>query len=345
MEKASQETQGVVQGVVQETEEFQDVRETQEVAQSSSSVRQEEAVIVQQITRRAPTGVSIGTWGNCVGCAIHIRLHWSMFFFLFLALVGTWISHERSVLLSLFNFILYGPLLFSTVLMHEFGHALATSRLGGEVTQIVLWPAGGLTIQGPDHVNACGDLKVAVSGPLVHLPIMVVWIFLGIVCAKVNGGDSDELKDARITDSASIFFLNLTYWAFFQNLLILLANVVIPIYPFDAGRILGNVLIMMGLQVSTAAKVTAVIAALIGILFFVTAWFIDNQYDRLVNILLGLVIIGSSLSLFAKAHTGTLADDRIFGRPCYDEQRTDDTEEGPAVAAVRINAPVVNEIV
>jgi len=344
MEKASQETQGV-QGVVQEIQEVQDdVREIQEAAQSSSG-RQEEAVIVQQITRRAPTGVSLGTWGNCVGCAIHIRLHWSMIFFLVLVLIGSWISHERSALLSLFNFILYGPLLFLTVLMHEFGHALATSRLGGEVTQIVLWPAGGLTIQGPDHVNACGDLKIAVAGPLVHLPIMVVWIFLGIVCAKVNGGDSDELKDARVTDSASIFFLNLTYWAFVQNLLILLANVVIPIYPFDAGRIIGNVLIMMGLQVSTAAKVTAVIAALIGILFFVTAWFINNEYEKLVNILLGLVIIGSSLSLFAKAHTGTLENDRIFGRPCYNE-RTDDTEEGPtAAAAVRIDPPVVNEIV
>lgn len=340
MAQAGQEIQGVAD--VQEVQEVQDVREIQE-AQSG----QEEAVIVQQIARREPTGLSLGTWRNCVGGAINIRLHWSMFLILFLGFVSSWTSKDSSALLTLLSFLLAGPILFFTVLMHEFGHVFATTLLGGEVTQIVLWPGGGLTIHGPDHVDACGDLKIAIAGPLAHLPMIVIWVFFGVLCARVNGGE--DLEDAKITDSASIFFLNLAYWAFLQNLLILFANMVIPIYPFDAGRIIGNVLILFGVQVSTAAKVTAFVAVSIGILIFVLAWFVKNAYDRLVDILIALVIIGSSLSLFYKAHTGTLAKDRIFGRPCYDERNDtagDDTGEGPNDdAVVQTDVPVVNEIV
>jgi len=107
MAQASQEIEGV-----QEIPEVNDVRDIQE----ARSV-QEEAVIVQQITCRAPTSLSLGTWEMGIGCAINIRLHWSMFFVIVLSLIRSWISKDMSALRVYFNLILHGPLLFITVLM------------------------------------------------------------------------------------------------------------------------------------------------------------------------------------------------------------------------------------
>ena len=39
--------------------------------------------------------------------------------------------------------------LFSIVLLHEFGHALACRQVGGKADQIVLWPLGGVAYVAP----------------------------------------------------------------------------------------------------------------------------------------------------------------------------------------------------
>merc|ERR1719197_136435 len=41
-------------------------------------------------------------------------------------------------------FLVHGPILFGTVLIHELGHCWATYRIGGMVEGILLWPLGGL---------------------------------------------------------------------------------------------------------------------------------------------------------------------------------------------------------
>lgn len=45
-------------------------------------------------------------------------------------------------------FLLLGPVLLLTVLIHELGHCLAARSVGSEVQGILLWPLGGLAFIG-----------------------------------------------------------------------------------------------------------------------------------------------------------------------------------------------------
>jgi hypothetical protein len=73
---------------------------------------------------------------------------------------------------------LFGPVLFGTVLIHEFGHSLACLKLvNGHVDQILLWPLGGLAYCGHGG-SPIDDFKVAISGPLTHIPQTLVWLAL-----------------------------------------------------------------------------------------------------------------------------------------------------------------------
>ena len=57
--------------------------------------------------------------------------------------LGVW--SKGRVVTMLYNGILYGPVLWSTVLVHELGHAFVALWLGFDVTQILLWPLGGIS--------------------------------------------------------------------------------------------------------------------------------------------------------------------------------------------------------
>jgi Zn-dependent protease len=73
--------------------------------------------------------------------------------------------------------------------VHEFGHALTTKKLGGTVDGIVLWPLGGFALCGP--VDALvGDLKVALMGPMTHVPMSAFWWML---YAILRDGDRSGL--------------------------------------------------------------------------------------------------------------------------------------------------------
>lgn len=77
----------------------------------------------------------------------------------------------------LWGAIVYGPILFVSVLIHEFGHCFGARCVGGKATQIILWPLGGLAFIGHDS-GPKGDLWVTLAGPLTHIPQAGVWYLL-----------------------------------------------------------------------------------------------------------------------------------------------------------------------
>lgn len=125
-----------------------------------------------------PSGVNLG---SCIA-GVPVTLHYSFFLLLILYFVDAFLSYRTTYpMFMLYVVIMYGPILFITVLVHEFGHALTTKRLGGSVGGIVLWPLGGFAICGPTE-GLGGDLKVALAGPICHLPMGFFWwaIYAGI---------------------------------------------------------------------------------------------------------------------------------------------------------------------
>ena len=95
--------------------------------------------------------------------------------------------------------------LFLIVLLHEFGHALATRSVGGEVNRIVLWPFGGVAfVKPPQRPGAV--LWCIAAGPLVNVVLLLPTIVgRGLVsrsehrsCPLLRGAGADQRGPAGL---------------------------------------------------------------------------------------------------------------------------------------------------
>jgi Zn-dependent protease len=69
--------------------------------------------------------------------------------------------------------ILTVPVLFVLILLHEFGHCFAGRSVGGEPTEVILWPLGGLAqVDVPQNWRA--HTLTAAGGPAVNAAICLV---------------------------------------------------------------------------------------------------------------------------------------------------------------------------
>ena len=125
--------------------------------------------------------------GSCIS-GIPITLHYTFFLLLGLEFVNAVIRYSSSYpMYILFVTLLYGPILLFTILVHEFGHALTTKKMGGTVGGIVLWPLGGFALCGPTE-SIGSDLKVSLAGPATHIPMGVLWWIIYVVtCGQQSG--------------------------------------------------------------------------------------------------------------------------------------------------------------
>lgn len=153
---------------------------------------------------------------------INVFVHWSWF------LVAFWIIDNRREAYSslVWNAGEYLAL-FLIVLMHEFGHSLATRQVGGTSDTIVLWPFGGVAyVNAPERPGA--TLWSIAAGPLVNVVLMGVLLAIEMLAGpqlRMTSPDAaDLLKTVR----------TINYWLLVFNML--------PIYPLDGGQILRSLL-------------------------------------------------------------------------------------------------------
>jgi Zn-dependent protease len=157
---------------------------------------------------------------------INVFLHWSWF------LVAIYEIQSRSGRYSsIFWNVLEYLALFLIVLLHEFGHALACRKVGGQANQIVLWPLGGIAYVSPPQRPGAMLWSIA-AGPLVNVALFPVF---GIFVLMGRSADW-----AASMPNANAFFFAL--WLI--NLTILVFNL-LPIYPLDGGQILRSLLWFM----------------------------------------------------------------------------------------------------
>lgn len=154
---------------------------------------------------------------------IDLYLHWSWF------LVAAYEMTSRAEGYSslVWNGLEYLSL-FSIVMLHEFGHALACRQVGGQADQIVLWPLGGVAYVAPPQRPGATLWSIA-AGPLVNVVLFAV-LLGAVVLAEFAGWP-------RLMPNAC-GFLN----AIFVMNGVMLAFNLLPIYPLDGGQILRSLL-------------------------------------------------------------------------------------------------------
>lgn len=135
--------------------------------------------------------------------------------------------------------------LFVIVLLHEFGHCIACRRVGGEADQILMWPLGGLASCRPPHTWWANFVTTA-GGPLVN--VALVPVLGGVLLALGQGWDVLIFSPLTPSDGWAAldpsrapigeWLLTMLFWTYYSNWLLLLFNVLVPMFPMDGGRLL-----------------------------------------------------------------------------------------------------------
>ncbi|MCI0652427.1 MAG: site-2 protease family protein [Planctomycetes bacterium] len=163
--------------------------------------------------------LSLGRWFG-----IDLRLH--LFFFL---LVLSRLLNANAIRSGDLKWeLLFFGLLFSIVLLHEYGHCIAGIRAGGRAERIVIWPLGGLAYVDTPH-DPRARFVTAAGGPLVNVAILLVSIpyilFWGGKWGSYFFG-SPVYINVSVLDTL-----------FAMNLDLLLFNL-LPVFPLDGGHLL-----------------------------------------------------------------------------------------------------------
>jgi len=199
---------------------------------------------------------------------IQVYLHWSWFL---IAVYEIW-GRKSFYGLPVWNAIEYLSL-FTLVLMHEFGHALACRSVGGRANEIILWPLGGVAYVAPPERPGATLWSIA-AGPLVNVLLMP--FLIGLWFASAAAGLETKMPDLFALIQ-TIAILNVVIMVF--NLL--------PIYPLDGGQILRSVLwFMIGRARSLAVASSVGFVGVAGL--FMVAWWAKSEWITILAVFMVL---------------------------------------------------------
>jgi Zn-dependent protease len=149
-------------------------------------------------------------------------------------------------------------LVYTCVVLHEFGHALVARRLGVPVSHIIILPVGGVALLGriPQYPRA--ELLIVAAGPLVNFVIAAV-------CFILLGHWPHDIDDLN---PASLRWHDLLGFLLIANLVLGCFNL-LPAFPMDGGRLLRALLAYRYeyLRATWLAMIIGRICAGIGILY------------------------------------------------------------------------------
>lgn len=166
-------------------------------------------------------GIPLGRWFG-----IHVVISWTFF------IAVLWILQDFTHDIELG--VLFITLLFGTVLVHEFGHAISCLMIGGDAHLIVLGPLGGVAYVQPPN-NARAWLITTLCGPLVNA---ILWPAFWVASAY----GLPALSNVMNPDSQAFWIIsNICVIMMLINKGLLLFNL-IPAYPMDGGRLLQEIL-------------------------------------------------------------------------------------------------------
>ena len=154
---------------------------------------------------------------------IHVFLHWS-----WLVVAFYQVEQRKGAYGSIIWNIAEYLTLFLIVLIHEFGHSLATRQVGGHADTIVLWPLGGVAYVSPPP-RPGAELWSIAAGPLVNV---VFFVLLSVALALPIVGE------LALTNPDAHRFIE-TIW--YINTGLLIFNL-LPVYPLDGGQIFRSLL-------------------------------------------------------------------------------------------------------
>ena len=139
-------------------------------------------------------------------------------------------------------------LLFASVVVHEFAHALVARRFGVQTRGITLFIFGGVATLESEPPTARAEAAIAIAGPVMSGLVALACYGIGLLIDRFGFGP--------IADAVSITFAYIAV----ANAVLAVFNLV-PAFPMDGGRVL-RALVWMRTRDQRAATIAA---ALVGV--------------------------------------------------------------------------------
>jgi Zn-dependent protease/CBS domain-containing protein len=192
------------------------------------------------------------TIGRIAGISVGVNWSWLIVFALITWTLATSIFPSTNpgladgayVAMALIAALLF----FTSLLLHEYGHALQARRDGMEIEGITLWLFGGVAKFRGMFPSAGAEFRIAIAGPLVSLALGL--LFLGVTMllglpATVDG---------------------VLFWLGSINIALLVFNL-LPALPLDGGRVLRSILWYARGEFVSATRLAAGIGRGFGYIF------------------------------------------------------------------------------
>ena len=185
---------------------------------------------------------------------IRVRVHIT-----FLLLIAWLFSgyYERGGSAFAASQVLFIIVLFTCVVLHEFGHALAAQGFGIHTFDITLLPIGGVARLERMPEKPLQELIVALAGPAVNVAIA-----LGLFAVIGLRTSLDPMEFGGADLLSKIFAINIGLTLF--NLL--------PAFPMDGGRVL-RALLGMRLSFLQSTQIAAAIGKIFAVMFGFVGYF------------------------------------------------------------------------
>ncbi|MDP0495971.1 MAG: site-2 protease family protein [Verrucomicrobiota bacterium JB024] len=159
---------------------------------------------------------------------IPLEVHAS--FLLLLVLVALW-GYDAAGPAGIVAGMIYTFFIFTSVLLHEYGHCLAARRYGVKTRRILLLPIGGMAQFSHIPREPSRELVITLAGPLVNF-LIAAGLFVVVGAPQSAFYNPFSLNPREFLSMIMIW--NIAMGIF--NLL--------PIFPMDGGRILRALLAM-----------------------------------------------------------------------------------------------------
>ena len=189
---------------------------------------------------------------------IDIFIHFTFFILLtWVALIQLKLNGSIGAAFSGVVFILA---IFSCVVLHELGHALAAKKYGIKTRDIILLPIGGVARLEKMPNQPIQELWVALAGPAVNVVIVALLaVYLWIT--------NTLTPDNQLTMTTAAFVERIMG----VNIFLILFNM-IPAFPMDGGRVL-RALLATRLAYIRATRISANLGQGIALLFGIIGLF------------------------------------------------------------------------
>ena len=183
---------------------------------------------------------------------------------------------------------------------------------------------GGLSFYVPEDIGYMGDLKVAIAGPLMQIPFLVL---LAIIYILIRPEDSMPFSYVyatykEITGDIGNLFVTLFRTTFWYNVFMVVFNLFVPLYPSDAVRIWTALFRKSGASLAKSATIISFVGMFISvgamIYGIVEALFFNIFGGGIFVFAIGGFGFINAKALYDTVKAGRLRHNPIFKRSCYE---------------------------